>query len=298
MSVLTAIGLLAGLALLVLGGDALVHGARAIASRLGIPSAVVGSTVVAAGTSLPELVVSVRAALGGSSSIAVGNVVGSNLYNLMLILGGAAVLCPLVAPPSVRRIDLPFLVGSSLALLAALWGGIHRIEGALLLAGAVAYFVVLARQPADDEPPSDANPLWLLPGLVGILAGAELFVTSARTLAEAAGWSERVIGLTVVAIGTSAPELVTSWLAAWRREAGIAIGNVLGSNVFNALAILGTTAVIQPMDAVITPLDAAMLLGATAFVTALLLATGTLHRAAGAALVATSLLYTAALVLT
>ncbi|MFC3615084.1 calcium/sodium antiporter [Lutimaribacter marinistellae] len=252
--------ILAGLAGLVLGGELLVRGAVALARRAGLSPLVIGMTIVGFGTSLPELLVSLRAALDGAPGIAIGNVVGSNIANILLILGAAAVISPLRTRFELLRLDLVLVLLATLGLwLILLDGAVSRIDAAILLA-ALAGFLWngLSRQaPAPSAPilePEPAQSAWKAilmvgTGLVALALGAQWLVQGASELARAAGLSEAVIGLTVVAVGTSLPELATSIVAAWRRNADIALGNVVGSNLFNILGILGITALIAPIPA-------------------------------------------------
>jgi cation:H+ antiporter len=263
---MTGLLMILGFALLVGGADLLIRGGASVALRLGLTPLVVGLTVVAFGTSCPELVVSLRAALVGSGSIAVGNVVGSNICNIALILGLAALIRPLNVKLKLIRWDVPIMIGCSLVIgVLLLDGSIARGEGILLWAGIVAY-VALSIHLAQREKrqlqaalleaapvpthPSKALGLDLVmiaAGLGLLLFGADLFVKGAVTIARYLGVSEAVIGLTLVALGTSLPELATSAVAAFRGQADIAVGNVIGSNIFNILAILGVTATIHPL---------------------------------------------------
>jgi len=250
----------AGLVLLVFGGDALVKGAVALALRLGIPALIVGLTVVAFGTSAPELIVSVQAALNGQAGIALGNVVGSNLANILLILGLPALIATIRSSQiDTRRSYLVMLGTAVLFVILSQFSPITWWHGLILLA-ALALTIwdnirqARAHREAQEElPAADHMPIWkiaafILGGLVGLGFGASFLVEGATNIARALGVSETVIGLTLVAIGTSLPELVTSVVAAFRGQADVAMGNVIGSNTFNILAILGVTAVIAPMN--------------------------------------------------
>lgn len=261
------LALVGGLALLVGAAHFLVRGAASLALRLGLSPLVVGLTVVAFGTSAPELVVSVRAALDGAGGIAVGNVVGSNIANIGLILGAAALVRPFLTDASVLRRDLPVLLGATgLGVGILLDRVVGRGEGALLLVALAAYLAWSLhearrasrdrlRVPAAGElPDAPAGPVWhdvaaVGLGLVGLVVGADWFLSGAVGLAEAAGVPNAVIGLTVVALGTSLPELATSVVAAVRGESEIAVGNVVGSNLFNVLGILGVAALVRPIVA-------------------------------------------------
>lgn len=245
-----------GFALLVGGADGLVRGAASLALRLGLTPMVVGLTVVAIGTSAPEVVVTARAALAGQGDVAVGNVVGSNICNIGLILGLTALLYPVKVGFQLVKIDLPVLLAVTFAGIWVLHDGVvTRLEGFLLTIGAVGYVagsVWLARRVGTPEveaeytasmPPRRGSVgrdvLWIVGGLVLLVAGSHLLVNGAVVLAGALGVSEAIVGLTVVAIGTSLPELATSLVAAWKKEPDIAIGNVVGSNIFNLLGVLG-----------------------------------------------------------
>ena len=270
---IVAIGLIViGLVFLVAGGEVLVRGASRLAAIMGIPPLVVGLTVVAFGTSAPELAVSIKASLGGQTDIAVGNVVGSNIFNVLFILGVSASISPLVVSSQLIRIDVPLMiVASVLVLLFGIDGAIGRFEGFSLFAGLVVYItwtVVMSRKEAvevkaefeqefaETEKPS-ASPIGLqialiVGGLVLLTFGSRWLVDGAVTIARLAGMSELLIGLTIVAAGTSLPEVATSVLASIRGERDIAVGNVVGSNVFNLLCVLGLSAAIVPGGVVVS----------------------------------------------
>jgi cation:H+ antiporter len=258
--------IIAGFVLLVLGAELLIRGGASLALRFGLPPLVVGLTVVAMGTSSPELVVSLKAALTGRGSIAVGNVVGSNICNIALILGLAAAIRPLKVQVQLVRTDVPIMVACSLLLLLLLLNGIvSRLEGVLLTVGIVVYVAFSLRQAQRerqkhqqallDAAPVPTQPgrsplldiLFLAGGIGMLVLGADTFVKGAVSAARAIGVSEAVIGLTLVALGTSLPELATSAMAAWKKEGDIAIGNIIGSNIFNILFILGATATVSPV---------------------------------------------------
>ncbi len=259
---MTILMLLAGLILLLAGGELLVRGATSLAERLGVPHFVIGVVIVGFGTSTPELVTSVEAALIGAPGIAVGNVVGSNIANILLMLGLTAALMPIAVDRAVLRRDGTIALAVAVACLGlALFDVVDRLTGALLVAGLVAYIYVTIRHPAcpDCPEPQDAGaapprirmPLAILLSLAGlgmVIYGSDLLVSAAVTLARSTGVSESVIGLTIVAVGTSLPELAASLVAAVRRQADIALGNILGSNIYNVLGILGTTAIVEPID--------------------------------------------------
>jgi cation:H+ antiporter len=268
----TVLGFVIGGVLLVGGAELLVRGASRLALGLGISPLVIGLTIVAYGTGSPELAVSVRSAYGGAADVALGNVVGSNIFNVLFILGISALIAPLVvAQPLVRR-DVPLMIASSvLALLLALDGRIGRLDGLLLMAGTIAYTVFLIRQSRRDPPQvyaeyQEAFGRGQTPvlgslvniGLAGIglallVVGAQWLVDAAVTMATRLGVSELVIGLTIVAAGTSLPEVATSVLAAFRGERDIAVGNVVGSNIFNILAVLGLAGIAAPEGVQVPP---------------------------------------------
>jgi cation:H+ antiporter len=258
--------LVIGLIGLVGGAELLVKGAASIASRLGIAPVVVGLTVVAFGTSAPELAVSLSATLGGSADVAFGNVVGSNVANILLILGVSAIVGGLAVQQRIVRFDVPVLVVVSVTAFAmSLDNQISRVDGVILVTGVFAYtgwLIREARGERDDialeyadsveilEGRAAERPVWfnvtlVLAGLGVLVVGSQLLVNSATTIAEAAGISDLVIGLTVVAIGTSLPELATSIMAVVRGQRDIAVGNVIGSNLFNLMSVLGVSSIVS-----------------------------------------------------
>jgi cation:H+ antiporter len=253
----------AGAVMLIVGAELLVRGASRLAIAVGISPLVIGLTVVAFGTSAPEVAVSVDAALTGRGEIALGNVIGSNIFNVLFILGLSALIVPLAVSRQLVRLDVPLLIGVSLMLfIMALDGNLSRIDGALLFAGIVAYVVwsirlsrgesTAERQEREPRRGKRAPARWLL-HVIAIVAGLALLVLGARWLVDAAVMfarllevSELIIGLTIVAAGTSLPEVATSVLAAMRGERDIAVGNVVGSNIFNILAVLGLASLVAP----------------------------------------------------
>ena len=256
------------------GADRLTDGATAIAQRLNVPQMVIGLTVVAMGTSMPEFFVSLVSALKGTTDMAVGNVVGSNVFNTMLIVGVAAMVAPMAISVNTVKKDIPCAVLSSLVLvLMSLDGEISRIDAAVLFIGFLlfmGYTLRLAKGNGGEEnvivpmKPLKAA-FFVLLGLTCLVLGSQLFVNAASRLARTLGASDAMIGLTIVAGGTSLPELATSVVAAMKGRSSIAIGNVIGSNVFNVLMILGITGVICPMDLQgITLVDVGVLLGSIA----------------------------------
>ena len=265
MSGSTVIFFLAGGVLLIGGAELLVRGASRLAIAAGVTPLMVGLTIVAFGTSSPELAVTVGSAYAGEADVALGNVVGSNIFNVLFILGVSALITPLVVARQLIRLDVPIMIGASaLTLLLALDGTLGRVDGLVLVAGIVAYMgflVWLSRREGEDEtggPPAGSegdgsrdsslvkNVLAVLVGLGLLVLGARWFVKGAVETATALGVGELVIGLTVVAAGTSLPEVATSVLAAVRGERDIAVGNVVGSNIFNLLAVLGLGSVMAP----------------------------------------------------
>ena len=265
MTLSTILFLILGLALLIGGAEFLVRGASRLATAVGISPLVVGLTVVAFGTSSPELAVSVMSAYAGQADLALGNVVGSNIFNVLVILGLSAVIVPLVVAQQLVRFDVPVMIGISLLMYAlGLDGNIGRLDGLLLFSGVVAYTVFLIRQSRRERSAEvraeyeaqfgggDAKGGWmrntglLVIGLAGLILGSHWLVESAVTIARVFGVSELVIGLTIVAMGTSMPEVATSVVAALRGERDIAVGNVVGSNIFNILCVLGLSSVVAP----------------------------------------------------
>ena len=256
--------LVLGLIALFIGAEGLIRGASALALRVGITPLVVGLTVVAFGTSTPELVVSLKAALIGNSSISLGNVVGSNIANIALILGISAIIKPLDVHANVIRREIPIMIGLSILLIALLIDGeLSLIDGIIFVAGIVTYTIVnisMARKEKNAEVENEfkeglktklgvpVSIVLVVGGLGLMILGANLFVTSAVSIAKAIGVSDAIIGLTIVAIGTSLPELITSIVASYKNESDIAIGNVVGSNIFNILGILGITAIVMPLS--------------------------------------------------
>jgi len=251
---------LLGLALTLIGANWLVRGAGSLAARFELSPFVVGLTIVSLGTSAPELFVAADSALRGAGDLVLGNVLGSNLANIGLILGLTALIRPVAVESPVVRRDLPFMLFVTLLLFPVLMGArIERVEGFLLLCLLPIYLVLLIRsRPGVErlasvvELPPEPPPLWrqlvlLALGLAGLVLGAEVLVSGALSLALTLGISEVVIGLTVVAIGTSVPELATSAVAAVRGESGIALGNVVGSNIANTTLVLGTAALLEPI---------------------------------------------------
>lgn len=282
--------LVVGLALLLLGANYLVDSSVAIAKRAKISNFIIGLTIVGIGTSAPELFVSIQSALTGHGDIAMGNVVGSNITNLLLILGVTAVICPFAIEKQTHRSDIPFSIFAAVLLTMFVndsWNPgideniLSRLDGGVLLVIFISYFIytlfIKAKNPqeAKEEMDQDATSslvgkkpalLWVIAAvsLGALLCGGQLFLDSAINLARAWGMSEAVISITIVAVGTSLPELITSVLAACKNNPQLALGNILGSNVFNILMILGLTASITPIHVVgLNAIDYMVMIGAT-----------------------------------
>ncbi len=283
MSILTILSLIGGLLLLVIGADLLVRGASSLATLVGLSPLVIGLTVVSYGTSAPELAVSLQSYAHGQVDIALGNVIGSNIFNVLMILGMSAVIVPLTVAQQLIRLDVPIMIGVSALMVAfAMDGRIDQWEGVLLLMGSVLYTVFLVYQGRKESkliaqnalfPPGDAlvkrTPAQILVsvglvlfGLGLLVVGGQFLVYGAVAIAEAMGVSQLIIGLTIVAAGTSMPELATSVVASYRGEQDIAVGNVVGSNIFNILAVLGTTSMLGgiPVSTAALRLDLPVLL--------------------------------------
>lgn len=319
---MTYLLLVLGLVLLIAGGELLVRGAVRIAEHLGLSPMLIGLTIVGMGTSMPELAASVQAALAGSPGIALGNIVGSNIANLLLILGLAVALSPFAVPRGVLWRDGGVgLVCAAMLIAAGYTLGLTRGVGILLVIGMFAYVYFAFRQEKagaghaaaydkaaategiDPALVPSAKPqgsialagLSLIGGIVLIVAGGSLLVDAAITIAASLGVSDEVIGLTVVAVGTSLPELVTSAIAAIKRQGEIALGNVLGSNIYNILFIGGVTGIVAPtqIPASILQVDLWVLLGVSALVMVFAYTGGRLSRVEGALLVVGYAVYTA-----
>ena len=289
-----------GVAMVLYGADRLTEGASSLARRMNVPEIIIGLTIVAAGTSAPELFVSLVSALKGTPDMAVGNVVGSNTMNAMLIVGCAAMVAPMIISPSTVKKDIPFSVGASvLLILLALDSFLSMMDGIILLIGFAVFmtYTLMQAKKGSSEAVKESSPVWknllyLIGGLAGLVLGSNLFVDSASNVALSLGISEGVVGLTVVAGGTSLPELATSVVAARKGQSAIAIGNVIGSNVFNILLILGLTATISPLEIEgITTLDMVVMLLSVSLVWLFSFTRFTVERWEGAALVVGYLVY-------
>lgn len=256
MIILHLLLLALGFAMLVKGADWFVDGASGLARKFGIPQLVIGLTIVAMGTSVPEAAVSITAALKGNAEIAVGNVVGSNILNILIILGLASTIIPIAIQKSTLRIEIPFMI--AITVIFVLFGRssacISRAEGVLLwvlFLVYLGYLFVLAKKSKEEKQTGEEKTLkllfYILFGAIVVVFGSNITVESATKIAKILGVGDRFIGLTIVALGTSLPELVTSVVAAKKGNADIAVGNIVGSNIFNILFVLGTSALITPV---------------------------------------------------
>ena len=308
MMIFDIIFIVLGVSLVLWGADRLTEGASSLARRMNVPEMIIGLTIVAAGTSAPELFVSLVSALKGTPDMAVGNVVGSNTMNAMLIVGCAAAVAPMVISRSTVRKDIPFAIGATLLLMALTYDGtLSWVDGIILLAGFAAFMVYTLRQAKTGSSEEEATAtnmktgkavLYLIGGLAGLVVGSNVFVDHASNLAFSLGISEAVVGLTVVAGGTSLPELATSVVAARKGQSAIAIGNVIGSNVFNILMILGLTGVICPLEIEgITLVDQAVMLVSIVLVWLFSRTRYTVERWEGVLLVASYVAYLAWLII-
>lgn len=282
--ILNVLFILVGIVLVLWGADRLIDGAVAVAEKMKMPQIVIGLTIVAMGTSMPEFCVSLVSALKGTTDLAVGNIVGSNIFNTLLIVGVSAWVAPMIILKSTVRKDIPFALFASVVLLImCLDGNISRLDAGILFVLFLVFMYVTLKsaKTKDDDTTAKTDSIednkkpmaawlsivWIIVGLACLIGGSNLFVEGATKVAEHIGVSEAVIGLTIVAGGTSLPELATSVVSARKGNSGIAIGNVLGSNVFNILAILGVTGVITPMHLQgITMLDLSMMVFSTLLV--------------------------------
>ncbi|MBU1176445.1 MAG: calcium/sodium antiporter [Alphaproteobacteria bacterium] len=285
--------LAAGLGFLYFGGEALVAGAVSIANRLRLPAFLIGLTVVGFGTSMPELVVSFDAAMIGAFEISLGNIIGSNTANILLILGLAAVISPISLAGERLFRDLAVMLAAALALAALAFAGeIGRWAGAGLLGMLLFYLVWVAvadrNRGAGDDEPRAIMPLWkevgaIVVGLILLISGGDMLVSAATGIARNLGIPEAVIGLTIVAVGTSLPELATSVVAAIRKQSAIAVGNIVGSNIFNIAGILGVTAIFVPLpiSAGFATLDIPVMIGVSAAMSVLVFLSKGISRLAG-----------------
>ena len=321
MILISIVKLVIGFLLLVKGADYFVEGASSIAKRLGIPTFVIGLTIVAFGTSAPELAVSLSAAIKGSNDIAIGNVVGSNIFNTLMVLGASAAITPIMVRKNVIRKDYPMSIFAAvllgvLAMDTILFKApamtISRLDGGILLLAFGCFMYITVREGmkqraafkseheeviANMSLPVGKSIFILIIGLAGIVLGGDLSVDGAKEIARAFGLSEALIGLTIVAFGTSLPELVTSVVAAKKGESDIAVGNVIGSNLFNIFFILGTSAAILPMNVSSSYLYDITVLIAVMVLTYIPIAkTKKISRGVGVLMVAAYLMYTVYLI--
>ena len=258
-----------GFVLLVKGADFLVDGASGVANRFHIPEIIIGLTIVSIGTSMPELFVSITSAIDGYSDMAIGNVIGSNLCNLLLILGISAAINPIIFKKETKLIEIPICIGTSIVflILANIGNSISRIDAIILIALFIAficYTIMMAKKGEDFDEISEeekqrsaeegkkrkiiVNIIYIIVGIIALKIGGDLVVEHSEKIAKMFNVSDKIIGLTIVAIGTSLPELVTSVTAALKKNSDIAIGNIIGSNIFNMLLIIGAAAAISPMN--------------------------------------------------
>ncbi len=299
---MTFLQIAAGFILLLLGAEFLVRGAVALARRLEVSPMVIGMTIVAYGTTAPELVVSLEAALSDVPGIAVGNVIGSNIANILLILGTAAVIYPIACKPGALKRDGTVMLGAAvLMVILGLTGAITAVQGAVMLFALITLTLYAYRSERRNSVSADLlsreaeefaewpRSLWpsllaVIGGITSVVFGAQILVAGAVELARAFGISEAVIGLTLVAVGTSLPELATAVVAAYRRHPDIAIGNVVGANTYNILAILGVVSVVEPLTipAQIVGFDIWFMLAVTILLLAMIVVRGGLSRAVGA----------------
>lgn len=303
--------LAAGFLALIKGADFFVDGSSALAKNFKVPGVIIGLTIVAMGTSAPELAVSTSAAIKGANEIALSNVTGSNIFNILGVLGICAIIYPIPIEPVIMKRDFPLSIGISMLILGTVGlpsvlkgnitsaamsdnvGEVSRIFSIILLVLFVIYIAMLihsARKAPQQEENSELMPLWkcavlILIGLVCIIAGGQLVVNSAKAVASAFGMSETLIGLTIVAIGTSLPELVTSIVASRKGENGLAVGNVVGSNIFNLLFILGVSGTVNPIAVNLASVTDLAVLVVVSLITMIFAKTKNIGRAEGAAMI-------------
>ena len=250
--------LIVGFVLLVKGADFFVSGASSVAKALKVPSVIIGLTIVAMGTSAPETAVSITASLGGNNGISLGNIIGSNIFNLLMVIGISAVIIPFNSDKEILKRDMLWNIAITMLLLVLIFdGSLSRLDGVILLAGIAAYLTVVVRSAlknrvednSDEKVSVPKAVVFILGGLAAIVFGGDLVVDNASLIAKSLGMSDTLVGLTIVAIGTSLPELVTSIVAAKKGDSGLALGNAVGSCIFNILFILGIASTIAPMTA-------------------------------------------------
>ena len=294
--------LLIGFVLLIKGADLFVDGSSSIAGILKVPSVIIGLTIVAMGTSAPEAAVSINAGLAGNSDISLGNIVGSNIFNLLVVIGACAVIFPAKSHEDILKRDLWWNIGVSVLLFALILNGnISRVEGILLLAVFIFYLGLMVRSAMKnriEETPMDVLPLWksllfVFAGLAAVVFGGDMVVDNASLIAKTWGMSDTLVGLTIVAIGTSLPELVTSITASKKGDSGIALGNAVGSCLFNILFILGIASTLTPINAVPELIiDTAILIFVTIMILIVAKTGKKTNRAEGIVCVALYIIYT------
>lgn len=299
--------LLIGFVLLIKGADLFVDGSSSIAGILKVPSVIIGLTIVAMGTSAPEAAVSINAGLAGNSDISLGNIVGSNIFNLLVVIGACAVIFPAKSNEDILKRDLWWNIGVSVLLfILILDGSISRMEGIILLAVFIFYLGLMVRSAMKnrmEETPMDVMPLWksllfVAGGLAAVVFGGDMVVDNASLIAKAWGMSDTLVGLTIVAIGTSLPELVTSITASKKGDSGIALGNAVGSCLFNILFILGMASSITPINAVPELIiDTAILIVVTILILIVAKTGKKTNRAEGIICVAAYIIYTAYIIM-
>ena len=299
--------LLIGFVLLIKGADLFVDGSSSIAGILKVPSVIIGLTIVAMGTSAPEAAVSINAGLAGNSDISLGNIVGSNIFNLLVVIGACAVIFPAKSNEDILKRDLWWNIGVSVLLFVLILdGSISRMEGIILLAVFIFYLGLMVRSAMEnrmDETPMDVMPLWksllfVAGGLAAVVFGGDMVVDNASLIAKAWGMSDTLVGLTIVAIGTSLPELVTSITASKKGDSGIALGNAVGSCLFNILFILGMASSITPVNAVPELIiDTAILIVVTILILIVAKTDKKTNRAEGIICVAAYIIYTAYIIM-
>ena len=299
--------LVIGFVLLIKGADFFVDGASSIAGKLKVPSLIIGLTVVSMGTSLPEAAVSISASINGDNAISLGNVIGSNFFNFLMVVGISSIIFPIATDSAVVKRDMPINICiTALLFVVLLDGELGRIDAAILLVLFAAYMFILFKSALKNRVEEDEKKVltWfksivlVVVGVAAIIGGGQLVVNNAKTIAINLGMGETLVGLTVVAIGTSLPELVTSIVAAKKGESGIAMGNVVGSNIFNILFILGMTGVISPLAA--SPefyIDAALLIAVSFLMLVFAFTKKETNRFEGAACVVIYLAYTAYIIM-
>lgn len=299
--------LLIGFVLLIKGADLFVDGSSSIAGILKVPSVIIGLTIVAMGTSAPEAAVSINAGLAGNSDISLGNIVGSNIFNLLVVIGACAVIFPAASNEDILKRDLWWNIGVSVLLFALIFDGrISRVEGLVLLAVFIFYIGLMihsALKNRIEETPQDILPLWksllfVAIGLAAVVFGGDMVVDNASAIAKAWGMSDTLVGLTIVAIGTSLPELVTSITASKKGDSGIALGNAVGSCLFNILFILGMASTLTPINAVPELIiDTAILIAVTILILVVAKTGKKTNRVEGIICVAAYIIYTAYIIM-